>query len=119
MYLLTSPLDGKFQSGSKTAVDVMERSKKSSQSGIEKTDLANESFSAIVNAINEISDNNAQIATATEEQSATSAEVSKNMTLINQVSEQNINNSSEIDDVSTELANIALVIQDKLSNFKT
>ena len=109
----------RFQSGSKTAVDVMERSKKSSQSGIEKTDLANESFTAIVNAINEISDNNAQIATATEEQSTTSAEVSKNMTLINQVAESNMTNSAEIDDVSTELSKIAHSIQDKLSDFKT
>jgi len=60
---------------------------------------------------------NDQIATAAEEQSCTTKELSRNTVNINQLSNDNLTSVSQISHASEELAQISMQLQEQLSQF--
>ena len=76
-----------LQTGSRQAVDVMHRSRKEAQHSVEFAAKAGSALTAIANAIDDITDMNHQIATASEEQSTVAEEINQNAVTISQVAE--------------------------------
>ena len=76
-----------LQIGSRQAVDVMQRSRKEAQQGVEFAAKAGSALTAIANAIDDITGMNHQIATASEEQRTVAEEINQNAVTISQVAE--------------------------------
>ena len=72
----------RIQSGAKQAVSVMYESREQAANSVRQVESAGESLEAITQAVANITNMNIQIATAAEEQSATSEEVNRNITSI-------------------------------------
>ncbi|HCG8213301.1 TPA: methyl-accepting chemotaxis protein [Vibrio parahaemolyticus] len=82
-----------LQSGASSVASAMHQSKGSAVEAVEKADLANDALQRIRDAIQRISDMNLQIASAAEEQSLVAEEIN--------------NNTVNIKDLSTQVANSA------------
>jgi methyl-accepting chemotaxis protein len=80
---------------------------------------ASQSLDAIVQSSNHVMDMIARIATATEEQSATSEEITKNMNTISGVIENSTQSANQVQQASHTLTKLSAEIQDKMSWFKT
>ena len=78
----------RLQSAAGKAMDVMESGRTYAEQGVNQVTRARESIEAISNVIASINDMNVQIATASEEQSAVSEEMNRNISSINNVSDQ-------------------------------
>lgn len=74
-----------LQERSRSAVTVMNRGSAQVEQGVGKAAIAGESLNAITQAVSRINDMNTQIASAAEEQTAVSDEMSRNIISINQV----------------------------------
>ncbi len=79
---------------------------------------ASQSLDAIVQSSNHVMDMIARIATATEEQSATSEEITKNMNTISDVIENSTQSANQVQQASHTLTKLSAEIQDKMSWFK-
>jgi len=77
-----SALIGKLQSGVTSAVAKVKDGVVKTQSTVEKSEMALQSLSEITTNITDISDRMTQVATAVEEQSITSEEINRNITVI-------------------------------------
>ena len=80
---------------------------------------ASQSLAEIVQSSNHVMDMIARIATATEEQSATSEEITKNMNTISDVIENSTQSANQVQQASHTLSKLSAEIQDKMSWFKT
>ena len=76
-----------LQSGSQDAVKVMQQSIKKADLSVNLASQAGDALENIINVINTITDMNHQIATASEQQSTVSEQISMNMVNINSVAE--------------------------------
>lgn len=108
----------KLQTGSKQAVEVMEKGRNQAQQGAEMAKEAANSLDAIVNSIASINEMNIQIAAAAEEQSAVSEEINKNVVNISQISEQTASGAEQTTTASTELSRLATDLQGLIEQFK-
>ena len=108
----------KLQSGAKNAVSVMESGRKKAGVGVDQTKQAGEALDAITRAVTTISEMNVQIASAAEEQSATTEEMNKNIININQLADETSNSATQSTTASTELSKLATQLQDLVSHFK-
>jgi len=70
----------KLQSGTSAAVENMQHTATASQSAVERAGEAGTALGRIQNIVNEMSDMNTQVATASEEQSAVAEEINRNVT---------------------------------------
>jgi len=77
-----------LQGGSKEAVQVMEKSRKMADESVQRAASAGEALETITAAINNITDMNHQIATASEEQSAVAEEINQNIVNISAVADE-------------------------------
>jgi len=77
-----SALIGKLQSGVSSAVAKVEEGVMKTQSTVEKSEIALHSLSEITSNITDISDRMTQVASAVEQQSITSEEINRNITVI-------------------------------------
>ncbi|MGS2718249.1 HAMP domain-containing methyl-accepting chemotaxis protein [Eionea flava] len=73
----------RLKTGATDAVDVMGKGHKQAQCSVEKAGIARETLHTIADTVKVIKDMNTQIATATEEQSFVTEEMSRNITTIN------------------------------------
>jgi methyl-accepting chemotaxis protein len=108
---------GLFTRGTSEAVLSMAQSTIQGNSSKTATQDTNNIISDIQLAIHEINDMNDQIATAAEEQSCTTKELSRNTVSINQLSNDNLTSVSQISHASEELAQISMQLQEQLSQF--
>ena len=108
---------GLFTRGTSEAVLSMAQSTIQGNSSKTATQDTNNIISDIQLAIHEINDMNDQIATAAEEQSCTTKELSRNTVSINQLSNDNLTSVSQISHASEELAQISVQLQEQLSQF--
>ena len=88
----------KLQTGTKQAVAVMDRGRSQAQLGAEQALDASRSLEAIANSVTTISDMNMLIASAAEEQKAVIEEMSRNVTNINNASQQTATGTEQIKD---------------------
>ena len=90
--------------GTRDAVDAMERGQGRVEESVGLAQNAEQALIQVTDAIGQISDMNAQIATAVEEQTAVTEEVSRNITTIGQVAFELASSASEASVASEEMA---------------
>ena len=108
----------KLQSGAKNAVTAMESGREKATVGVEQTKQAGEALAAITRAVSTISEMNIQIASAAEEQSATTEEMNKNIININQLADETANSADQSTAASAELSKLASDLQNLVNQFK-
>jgi len=107
----------KLQSGAKNAVKVMEDSRDQAQLSVNQAALAGGSLDEIASAVIVISDMNHQIASAAEEQSSVSEEISQNIQKVNLSAEQNSTAMNEASTSTVNLSRLAVSLQQMISKF--
>ncbi len=108
----------KLQEGSRRAVEVMEQSREQSQSAVEYAARSGEALRTISDAVQQINQMSAQIASAAEQQRAVSEEINRNIVAINDMSSQTAAGAEETAGASQELARMATELQDMVRQFK-
>ena len=108
----------KVQRGSKESVDVMGRSRKKAEGAVDHAENAGQALEEIVAAVGIISDMNAQVATAAEEQSAVAEEINRNVVQISEASTHNAAASTQVASSSNSLARLSEELNGMVSVFK-
>ena len=107
----------KLQSGAVQAVDVMNKSSVQAQACVEQADKAGMSLTSITNVVSRINDMNTQIASASEEQSAVTEEVKRNVVTISQVAEQTAQSSKNVAESSENISTLASQLHAMVAKF--
>ena len=108
----------RLQHGAVDAVRVMEEARSQAQSSSDQVEKAAESLGHIAGAVSGINDMNAQIASAAEEQSAVSAEISNSIASIREVSDQVAAGAQQTASASEELARLSATQQTLMARFR-
>jgi len=107
----------KLQLGSKSAVNSMQRGKEQAQKSVLTVTKAKSALDTISTSITRISDMNSQIATATEQQSVVTNDVSKNLENVQRISGEGESATLQISQASTELATLSNKLQTMVMHF--
>jgi methyl-accepting chemotaxis protein len=107
-----------IQRDTDSAVSAMEQGTKEVESGIELADKAGSSLQMIINSTTELLDMINQIAAASEEQSSTSEEISKNVAMMAKVSSGSAQNIGDIATTAGELARMTEALTSLVNQFK-
>lgn len=83
------------------------------------TQASYESLKTVVEDVNAIADNITQVATAAEEQSAVSEEISRNLTIIGDAANRLASMTAESDQAGIELENIMQQLDEQLASLRT
>ena len=108
----------KLQSGARKAADAMNQSRSAAQSVVEQANSAGNSLATISAAVERINDMSSQIASAAEQQSATSEEINRNVTSINEMANETSIGAQQTASASSELARLATNLQGLVAQFK-
>ncbi len=108
----------RLQSGSHKAVEVMKSSNNTTQSTIKTASEAADSLKKIVQAVNTISDMNAQIANAAEEQSTVAQAIDQSVVRISSLSELTVERSGRVANSTHELSNLGEEMRGLIGTFK-
>ena len=108
----------KLQLESQRAVSAMENGRKQSQLVVDMADKAAESLDLINNNINQISDQNIQVATATEEQSTVVEDINRNVEDINQLTMETTDIAEQLNDASNSLRHVSGELDKLVGNFR-
>ncbi len=109
----------RLQNGTQNAVDVIRRSGETTATTVEKAHTAANSLDQIVSSVAMISDRNAQIASASEEQSSVAHEIDRSVVKISQLAEHSALASEQITQATAELSHLGEALQEMISHFKT
>jgi len=107
-----------LQDSAGQAAEIMGRGKISSEQGVAKAANAGEALKAISQAVAVISEMNAQIASAAEEQSTVALEMDQNITNIRHATEENTENSNQLATAGAALNQVATQMQQLVRQFK-
>ena len=107
-----------LQSGSRKAVEVMNRSREEAQRVVEQANQAGASLESIAQAVRQINQMSTQIASAAEEQNAVAEEINRNIVSINEMANQTASGGQQIATASTELAQLSNGLQSQVGQFK-
>lgn len=107
-----------LQSSANAAVSTMESSRNSTDESVNTASDTEASLNSIARAISEINDMNAQIASASEQQTAVAEEINISISNINSVSEQAASGALQTKSSSEELAKLAGELQQQVQQFK-
>ncbi|RLJ17806.1 methyl-accepting chemotaxis protein [bacterium endosymbiont of Escarpia laminata] len=108
----------KLQSGTRQAVATMGKSREKAHAVAEQASNTGSSLVSIVEAIGQITDMSAQIASASEEQSAVAEEINRNVVQINDMTEQSAVGAQQTSVASGDLARLATDLQSLVGQFK-
>ncbi|HEB56551.1 MAG TPA: methyl-accepting chemotaxis protein, partial [Gammaproteobacteria bacterium] len=108
----------KLQSGSSQAVEVMSRSLEQTKLAVDYASQSGSALQTIAQAVNEINQMSAQIASAAEEQSSVSEEINSNIVSINDMSNQTAEGAAQTSTASAELARMSSDLQGLVAQFK-
>jgi len=108
----------RLQGGAKNAVTVMQASRDRARTGVEQARDADQSLESITRSVAQISDMNALIATAAEEQTAVAEEINRNVTSISASTQQTAGGAQQTATASEELARLAAQLQELVGQFK-
>ena len=104
--------------GTSKAVTVMERGHTRVEESVQKAHAAAAAIQSIVDSVARISDMNAQIATAVEEQSSVTEEVSRNITTIGSVANELAGAAANSDKTSQDMAGQSAHLHDLVNRFR-
>lgn len=107
-----------MQSGAADAVGAMEAGSKQVEGSVVQAQKAGQSLDTIAEIVGTISNMNIQIASATEEQSAVSEEMSRNVVNISEAAEQNAGHSQEGLGMVNDLERLTHDLQALVAQFK-
>ncbi|QEP41980.1 HAMP domain-containing protein [Ectothiorhodospiraceae bacterium BW-2] len=108
-----------LQSGVVETVTKMKTSEKMAHESVEQTGRAGEALNDIATAVDTITTMSAQIATASEEQSAVTDEINRNIVTINDIATQTAEDAANSSETSQQLAAQAEQLLTLLSSFKS
>lgn len=108
----------KLKLSAEQAVGAMEQSQTLTRDVVEQSSTAEQAFSEVSNSVASIAEMNTQIASAVEEQRATSVDINRNINSISSISMESAKGSSQTAEASVELANLALTLRNLVSEFK-
>jgi methyl-accepting chemotaxis protein len=107
-----------LQQGTGVAVKAMESSHQRSAETVEQASKAGETFESIARAVGTISDMNTQIASAAEEQTAVTEDISRSLSGINDVLARSVHGATEAAASSEQVAGLAGDMQAITRNFQ-
>ncbi|NOY63517.1 MAG: methyl-accepting chemotaxis protein [Gammaproteobacteria bacterium] len=108
----------RLQSGSSEAVKVMEKGRSQAELSVQQAAKAGKSLANITKSVDEIVEMNTQIASASEEQSAVTEEMNRNITDIASVAVQAAEGIRDISQASTHVAQQATELEGMVAQFK-
>ncbi|VAW59502.1 Methyl-accepting chemotaxis sensor/transducer protein [hydrothermal vent metagenome] len=108
----------KLQSGSCKAVEVMSKSRDDAHAVVDKAIKAGESLAIITTTVAHINDMSAQIASAAEQQSATSEEINRNIVNISGMANETATGAQQTAVASEELAKLGAELQTLVNEFQ-
>jgi len=100
------------------AVSVMERGKTQASTSVEQARRAGQSLQTVNDAVKRMTDMNAQIATAAEEQSSVADEINQNFHGITEATEQSAAGSEQVSEASRELNDLAKHLSERVRRFR-
>ncbi len=109
---------GSLQSGATAAADVMENSRHLASATVEKTRAAERALASIRQEVGAINDMNAQIASASEEQSSVAEEVNLNISRIHDATVETSAGSEQVAGSSRDLAVLSGQLESRVSLFR-
>jgi methyl-accepting chemotaxis protein len=109
---------GTLQEGAGNAVGVMETSRELAQKTVEQIHQAKGALGKISDEVSAINDMNAQIASASEEQSAVAEEVNQNISRIHDATVETSAGSDQVAASSRELSALAVQLRDRVRFFQ-
>jgi methyl-accepting chemotaxis protein len=107
-----------LQQGASEAVEVMRHGRDKAEQSVGQAGKAGERLDEITSAVSNIADMSAQIATASEEQTAVAEEISLNIHTINDVSEQNVKEIEKTAESSHEAFHMAEKLRKLTGHFE-
>ncbi len=113
-----SAMISSIQTETNTAVEAMGDGIKKVDNGVRLANETGEALAKIVDGVQSVTDMVNQIATATEEQSATADEISRSMDSISDVSKSNVEAIGEVTSATGETARLATELKDLVASFK-
>ena len=108
-----------LQSGTREAVDVMERGREQATKGVDLTEKAAEILSEISGSIRTLKEMSMQIASASKEQSAVIEDINNNILTINEVCEHTSEGMKQVSASSHEISSNASNLHEMVADFKT
>jgi methyl-accepting chemotaxis protein len=108
----------RLQIGANKAVAAMEQGRVKADTCVEQAAKAGVSLASITEMVYRIKDMNTQIASAAEEQSATTEEINRNVTNISEVAAETSQGATQTAVASDQLARLAANLQDLVGKFK-
>jgi len=108
----------KLQSGSRNAVQAMSQSREQTGSVVDQATLAGSSLVTIVNAVSEINEMSAQIATVAEEQNSVSEDMNRNIVRIRDMAVENATGATQTSQASNDLARMSSELQVMVGHFR-
>ncbi|PAU81835.1 chemotaxis protein [Halovibrio salipaludis] len=108
-----------LQSGVSNIVSVMETGRQQATQSVESSNRAEEELNTILEGMNRITDINASVASATEEQTQAVEEINQNVTRINDLAQDSDERSRNLNDVSERLADYARSLSNQVAQFRT
>ncbi|WP_432455523.1 MULTISPECIES: methyl-accepting chemotaxis protein [unclassified Agarivorans] len=107
-----------LQSDVNATVDLISTSREQVNKTALDTEGSYEQLHSVVASISAINDNAAQVATAAEEQSHVSGDINNNISGMGEAAEQQNALTHDIENLSTELSQLALLLNDQLATLK-
>ncbi|RMG52478.1 MAG: methyl-accepting chemotaxis protein [Gammaproteobacteria bacterium] len=109
----------RLQRSSDEAVSVMETERELAGDTVMHASQTGEKLDLITERVQRISEMNASISVAAEEQSQVAEEINRNLVSIKQVAEQTASNTHSIEQASAELKRLAAELRDLVGSFRT
>jgi methyl-accepting chemotaxis protein len=106
-----------IQQSSAAAVDVMQAGQQRASASVELSQRVGQSFQDISSAVDRITNMNAQVATASEEQTAVTEEINRNLTGISGVATETLTSANQTAAASTRLHKLVGDLQSMLRQF--
>ena len=107
----------KLQGGASEAVVAMDKGKEKVKQSVEQVEKAGEVLAAINSTVDTISNMNAEIAQAADQQSTTTDEINRNISNIHLVAEENTDLSAQTAQSVNNLAHLATELKEQSGNF--
>ncbi len=111
-------LIARIQTGTMNTVQVMDAGRERARETVEEAERAGTALVAITHAVATINDMNSQIASATEEQQTVAGEISRNISIIEEVAEQSAQGAQRTAEASESLARLAEQMKKLTARFK-
>ncbi|RTE85627.1 MULTISPECIES: methyl-accepting chemotaxis protein [Gammaproteobacteria] len=107
-----------LQTDSGRAVEVMDRGRTQAETCVTQTEEAAAALQAITDSVHQASDSSTHIATAAEQQNATSQEISEKLEQIVAIAERAESGALQTDEASAEVARLSAEMQDSIRTFR-